>query len=80
LKYFKNAGKEYIDPGKPKEVSLEIALREVDNLPVTEDDFIGFTNEKEATIQFIRFEPNGWLIDVPVIKDGDMPILSKMKT
>lgn len=70
MKYYKNAGKEYIDQDKPKEVSLEIALREVDNLPVTEGNFIGFTDEKAATIQFIHLEPNSWLIDVPVIEKG----------
>jgi hypothetical protein len=72
LKYYKDDGKENICENKPIEVTLEKALKEVDNSPTTEGNYIGFTNEKDETIQFIRFEENGWIIDVPVTKKGKL--------
>jgi hypothetical protein len=71
LKYYKDDGIECINSDEPEEVSLRVALDEVDNLPFSEGNFIGFIDENEATIQFTRYEPNGWLIDVPVIKEGE---------
>ena len=68
MKYYKNDGKEYIDGTKPREVTIEIALQEVDRLPTTEDNFIGFINEKDETIQFARYEDGDWLIDVPILE------------
>lgn len=70
MKYYKNDGKEYINGNKPKEIILELALQEVDKLPTTEDNFIGFVKGKEETIQFVRFEKDSWLIDVPVFEKG----------
>lgn len=70
MKYYKDDGKEYTDGNKPKEINLEVALKEVDKLPTTEGNFIGFVKEKEETIQFVRFEKDGWLIDVPVFEKG----------
>jgi len=71
LKYYKDDGKDYIDAAKPKEVTMEAAFQEVDKLPTTEDNFIGFVNEKEETIQFVRFEEDDWLIDVPIIEKNE---------
>lgn len=68
MKFFKEDGKEYISGDSPKEVTLEVALKEIDKLPMVEGNFIGFINEKEETIQFIRFEENNWLIDVPIFE------------
>lgn len=70
MKYYKDDGKEHIDGRKPKEISLEVALREVDKLPTTEGNFIGFVKENEETIQFVQSEEDSWLIDVPVIEKG----------
>ena len=70
MKYYKNDGIEYIDGTKPKEVTIEVALKEVDRLPTTEDNFIGFINEKEDTIQFSRYEEDSWLLDVPILENG----------
>jgi hypothetical protein len=71
MKYYKNDGKECIDGRKPKEITLEVALQEIENLPFTvRDNFIGFINEKGETIQFPRYEKDNWLIDVPVIEKG----------
>lgn len=65
MKFFKDNGKERIDADSPKEVTLEFVLAEIDRLP-TEDSFLGLVNEKDEIIQFVRFEEDGWLIDVPV--------------
>jgi hypothetical protein len=71
LKYYKNDGQEYIDGRKPKEITLEVALQEIEKLPFTvRDNFIGFINEKGETIQFPRFEKDKWSIDVPVFENG----------
>ena len=69
--YFIDNGDEHIPANSPKAVSLETFFTELDKLPYTyEDNFIGLINEQEETIQFIRFEDDGWLLDVPIIKDG----------
>ena len=65
MKFFKDDGKERIDADSPKEVTLEVVLAEIDRLP-TEDSFLGLVHEKDEIIQFVRFEEDGWLIDVPV--------------
>lgn len=65
MRFFKDDGKERIDADSPKEVTLEVVLAEIDRLP-TEDSFLGLVNEKDEIIQFVRFEEDGWLIDVPV--------------
>lgn len=70
LRFYKDDGKEYISAEAPKEVTLEIALTEIDKLSTIEGNFIGFTGEKEETIQFVRFEENAWLIDVPINEKG----------
>jgi hypothetical protein len=52
---------------------VEIALTEIDKIPLVDDvddSFIGFVNEKEETIQFVRFEENAWVIDVPIFEKG----------
>ncbi len=59
LKYFKNDKEKSI----PSEVILDFALKEIDITKQT--DFIGFINEKEETIQFIREGKDDWVIDVP---------------
>jgi hypothetical protein len=69
LKYYKDDGKVRIDCTKPKDITLSIALQEVQSLPTVEGNFVGFINEKDESIQFIH-EEDGWLIDVPIIEKG----------
>ena len=70
MKYYKVDGKEDIDEVKPRESSIENALNEIDALPVTEGNFIGFVNEKDETIQFHRNEEDAWVLDLPVVENG----------
>jgi len=70
LKFFKDDDKERISADSPKEVTLEFVLTEIDKLPTIDGNFIGLINEEEETIQFIRFEENSWLIDVPILVEG----------
>ncbi|MDH5595654.1 MAG: hypothetical protein OEY40_02935 [Candidatus Bathyarchaeota archaeon] len=69
MKMFKNDGKEHIPADNPIEVNLERALREVDKFPTVEGNFIGFFNEKDETIHFMRGEENSWFIDVPIVEE-----------
>ncbi|MFP3952003.1 MAG: hypothetical protein ACLFVP_07710 [Candidatus Bathyarchaeia archaeon] len=64
-------GEKYIPDDKPKEVNLEDAIKELNRFPTFEGNFIGFYNNKGETLQFVRFYENEWLIDVPVVKDGN---------
>ena len=50
-------------------LSLQIALQEIESLPDDDECFIGFVNEKKETIQFIRREEDSWLIDVPIVEN-----------
>ena len=70
MKYYKVDGKEDVDEVKPRESSIENALNEIDALPVTEGNFIGFVNEKDETIQFHRNEEDAWVLDLPVVENG----------
>lgn len=70
MKMYKDDGKERIPSDNPREVNLKEALREVDKFSTVEGNFVGFINEKEETIQFVRFEEDQWLIDVPIFQDG----------
>lgn len=74
MKFFKNDGKEHIRTDSPVEVSLEFVLEEVDRFP-TEDEFegnfMGITNNKNETIQFVRFNKNSWFLDFPIVIECD---------
>jgi len=70
LKYYKDDGKETIYETKPRESSIENALKEIDAFPITEGNFIGFINEKDETIQFHKNEEDAWVLDVPVVENG----------
>jgi hypothetical protein len=69
MKFYKEDGKENIGSTKPLDITLETALKEIESLPEVEGNFIGFINDEEETIQFVRFDDE-WLIDVPVIEKG----------
>ncbi len=69
--YYKNDGKQYIDPKSPQEINLNTALQEIENLPYTiGDSFIGFCNGKGEVIQFPRYEADNWLLDHPATGKG----------
>ncbi len=70
MKYYKEDGKERINETKPKEISIEEALKEIDAIPIAEANFIGFINEKEETIQFHKNDQDSWVLDVPVVENG----------
>jgi hypothetical protein len=70
LKYYKVDGKESINEINPKESSIENALKEIDDFPITEGNFISFTNEKDETIQFHKNQEDAWVLDVPVVENG----------
>ncbi|MDO8122923.1 MAG: hypothetical protein Q6364_00890 [Candidatus Hermodarchaeota archaeon] len=62
-------------PGqKPKSINQNDALKELERIPpgTGTDYFIGFINEKEETIQFLRYAPDNWLIDIPILENGRM--------
>ena len=56
MKYYKEGGTKSIDGNNPQEISLAAAFREIDDFVFNEGNFIGFINDKEKIIQFIRFE------------------------
>ena len=73
MKYYKEDGKTSVGSNKPEEITLEAALQEIDKLPdeeIVDDNFIGFTNEKKETVQFIRREQNSWFLDAPILENG----------
>jgi hypothetical protein len=75
LYMFLNDGERIIDPNSPIRVSIETAVEELLRIPHQDDfdgAFIGFSNDYDETIQFIRFDDDSWLIDVPVLdEDGN---------
>lgn len=74
MKLFKNDGKEDIPGSQPVEVSLEGALQEIDAFPEAKKDddfFIGFVNDKDETVQFIKNEGGTWFVDAPVVENGE---------
>lgn len=75
VRFFKDDGKENIDEDSPIEISLADALDEIDKFPTLEEykgNLIGFFNERGAGVNFIRREPNVWLLDIPAQDDDDM--------
>lgn len=69
MKMYKDDGKEYIPADSPTEINLREALREIEEFPISEEGFIGFINERDESIQFIRFDEDDWLIDVPFLEN-----------
>lgn len=73
MKLYKDDGKQSIEGDSPVDVTLDDVLTEIDSFP-TEDEheggYIGLINDKNETIQFLRYEKNIWLIDIPMVKDG----------
>ena len=51
--------------------SIENALNEIVAFPITEGNFIGFINEKDETIQFHKNEEDAWVLDLPVVENGN---------
>jgi len=73
MKWFVNSLRKHIPSSDPEKISLEAALKEIELLSSEKelsDNFIGFVNEKEETVQFIRREKGFWLLDIPITEDG----------
>ena len=70
MKYYKDDGKEPINETTPREISIENALKKIDDFPTTDSNFIGFINEKDKTIQFHKDEEDAWVLDIPVVENG----------
>ena len=47
-------------------VSLSKAIEAIEAESWREGNFVGFTNDLDETLQFIRVEQDEWLVDVPV--------------
>ena len=69
MKFFKSSGVERKSFNSKKKVTLEFVLAEIDRIPSTEGNFIGLINDKNETIQFVKFKENSWLLDFPVIEN-----------
>ena len=73
MKMFLNTDKKFIDGNNPVETTLDKALAAIDEHPsveVWEDNHIGFENPQGEVIQFIRFDGGAWIIDVPILING----------
>ncbi len=66
MKMYKEGGEENIPQDRPTDTNMKRALKQPDKHPTVEGNFIGFVNEEDETVQFIRFDKNRWLIDVPI--------------
>ncbi len=71
LTMFKNPPPKGTPEGSEILVALEEALEELDGHPSSTDNFIGFVNAEEETIQFVRLDRKTWQIDVPVLEGGN---------
>ena len=54
MKYYKDDGKESSNGTKPKEISIEKALEEIEASLTTEGNFIGFSNDKMKLFNFTK--------------------------
>ncbi len=73
MKYFINSRKKKIKSKRAKQIALPDALMLIDQFPYLQEfknGFIGFVNDKNETIQFIRDEYNSWILDFPFLVDA----------
>jgi hypothetical protein len=63
--------RQFSDETDATETSLPTAIEAIEKEGKHEGNFIGFTNDSDETIQFIRVEPDDWLVDVPVYVNGE---------
>jgi len=73
MKYFKNDRRVQISGESPVNIGLNEILEEFDQFPTNDEfegGFIGIINDKDETINFIRFEKNSWFLDFPILKNG----------
>jgi hypothetical protein len=76
MKMFKDDRSHYINRKLSITISLESALKEIEKFPTIaqyRNGLIGFINENNDIIQFFRYEPDDWLIDVPLLKATKPP-------
>lgn len=63
----------YILSDDPIEINCETAVDEILKFPTSEEydgGFIGFENNRDEVIQFVRNHKDDWLIDVPINIEG----------
>ena len=73
MKMFLDTGKRSVNGNEAINISLSEALDFIDKQPSDveyDGNFIGFENNQDETIQFIRFD-DGWMLDVPIIQNGE---------
>jgi len=72
MRYFIEAPNESISGDNPKSIDLEQAWLKLEELFVSQGQgvFIGFVNENNQTLQFMAKAKEKWLLDRPVIKNG----------
>ena len=51
-------------------VNLSTAIEAIEAESWREGNFVGFVNDLDETLQFIRVEQNEWLVDVPIYVEG----------
>src|SRR5713226_2083109 len=56
----------FTDRGEEKVATLSKATEAVEAESCREGNFVGFANDLDETLQFIRVEQDEWLVDVPV--------------
>ena len=67
IKYYMDNGQINIGEDKPQSIQLEGAMNKIDNLPTLEQyngTIIGFINESNENLYFIRKEEDMWMLDI----------------
>jgi hypothetical protein len=71
MRYYKEDGRHSIESSQPVEIPLENALAEIEGFPSgSEENFVGFVNDANVSVQFIRHGTEQWLVDAPVVEAG----------
>ena len=60
----------FTDRTEETAVNLSKAIEAVENHTWKQGNFVGFVNDLDETLQFIRAEEDEWLVDVPVYVDA----------
>jgi hypothetical protein len=71
MRYYKDDGRDSIESSQPVEIPVEDALAEIEGFPEgAEENFIGFVNDGNENVQFIRHGREQWLVDAPMVEAG----------
>ncbi len=74
MKYFVYSQEKEISADFPEELTIEQAMLVIDKHPAEDEfegAFIGFVDDNDDTLQFIRMELDSWLLDHPVVHGGE---------